>query len=99
MGFILSILVIIGANARKPGLLRASFVLGILGILGLLAYLFIFYSRHPEGLDTSETGMFWVFIGSCAKILISVWYSMAFLEPCKKPRVILTEQALSMALL
>ena len=74
--FILSILVIIGANARKPGLLRACFVLGILGILGLLAYLFIFYFRHPEGLDTSETGMFWVFIGSCAKILISVWYSM-----------------------
>merc|ERR1711944_345961 len=44
--FLLSILVLIGANGRKQGMLRACFILGILGLLGLLAYLFIFYFRH-----------------------------------------------------
>merc|ERR1712122_201044 len=49
-------------------------LLAIIGVLGLLAYLFIFYFRHPKGLRTGETELFWVFIGSCMKILFSVWY-------------------------
>merc|ERR1711976_55904 len=72
--FFLSILVLFGANARKPGMLMTSFILAIIGVLGLLAYLFIFYFRHPKGLRTGETELFWVFIGSCMKILFSVWY-------------------------
>jgi len=84
--FILSILVIIGANAKKGGLLCASFVLAILGILGLLAYLFIFYFRHPEGLTTGETQMFWVFVGSCVKILLSVWYTLCIFGAMKEAK-------------
>merc|ERR1712004_92902 len=98
--FILSILVIIGANARKPGLLRACFVLGILGILGLLAYLFIFYYRHPEGLNQVKQECFGSLLVAVSRYYYLFGIVCAFLEPCKKPMVeILTEEALSMALL
>merc|ERR1711884_45139 len=79
--FILSILVIIGANAKKGGLLCASFVLAILGILGLLAYLFIFYFRHPEGLTTGETQMFWVFVEVVSRYCCRFGTLCVFMEP------------------
>jgi len=62
----------------------ASFVLGIIGILALLAYLFIFYSLHPEGLKAGEITMTWVFIGSCAKIALSVWYILVIFGAAKE---------------
>ena len=82
--FLLSILVICGADRRSYGLLMASFVLGIIGVLALLTYLFIYYSLHPEGLSVGEVTMFWVFISSCAKIALSIWYIFVIFGAAKE---------------
>jgi len=82
--FLLSILVNCGTNRRSYGLLMASFVLGIIGVLALLTYLFIYYSLHPEGLSVGEVTMFWVFISSCAKIALSIWYILVIFGAAKE---------------
>ena len=84
--FFLSILALIGAIQRKAGMLKFVLVFAIFGILGLLGYLVIYYFYHPEGLNTSEEGMFWVFVGSCVKILISIWYTVCISGAIKEIR-------------
>ena len=84
--FFLSILVLIGGIQRRSGMLKVCLILAIFGILGLFGYLVIYYFYHPEGLRTSEEGMFWVFVGSCVKIFFNIWYTLCISGAMKEIR-------------
>ena len=72
--FLLSILVVIGTNAKHHRLLLVSAVLGILGILGFAAYLYIYYGYYMCGVRRAECGVHWLLILGCVKLFVSFWY-------------------------